>query len=90
MKKLAVFAGLVLSVFILMGVAQAADKLAYIDLSRTFAEYGKTKDFDKVLAEKEKAYTMERDKKVADIKAFQDKWELLSDKEKESKKPAAE
>jgi len=90
MKKLAVFAVLVMSVFILMGVAQAADKLAYIDLSKTFAEYGKTKDYDKTLADKEKAYEGEREKKVSDIKAFQDKWEMLSDKEKESKKAERE
>jgi Skp family chaperone for outer membrane proteins len=64
----------------------AADKFAYIDLSRTFSEYGKTKDYDKVLTDKEGAYSGEREKKVNDIKQFQDKMNLLSDKEKETKK----
>jgi len=69
-----------------MGSAQAADKLGYIDLSRTFTEYSKTKGYDKTLSDKEKTYTDERDKKVADLKAFQDKLNLLNDKEREAKK----
>jgi len=64
----------------------AADKFAYVDLSRLFAEYGKTKDYDKVLTDKEGAYSAEREKKVSEIKQFQDKLNLLSDKEKETKK----
>jgi len=64
----------------------AADKFAYVDLSRIFSEYGKTKDYDKVLTDKEGVYSTEREKKVSDIKQFQDKLNLLSDKEKETKK----
>jgi Skp family chaperone for outer membrane proteins len=64
----------------------AENKFAYIDLSRTFSEYGKTKDYDKVLTDKESVYSGEREKKVNDIKQFQDKMNLLSDKEKETKK----
>jgi outer membrane protein len=71
---------------LLAGQATAAEKFAYVDLSKTFSEYGKTKDYDKVLGDKENAYTAERDKKIADIKQFQDKMNLLSDKEKEAKK----
>ncbi len=87
MKRITVFvlgAAFVLS--ILVGAAQAADKFGYADLSRTFSEYEKTKEYDKVLSEKEKAYTTERDKKVSDLKQFQDKFNLLSDKEKEAKR----
>ncbi|MDI6605768.1 MAG: OmpH family outer membrane protein [Candidatus Omnitrophota bacterium] len=69
-----------------VGIAQAADKFAYVDLSRVFSEYKKTKDYDKVLSEKEKKYTEERDKKVNEIKQFEDKMNLLSEKNKESKK----
>ena len=87
MNKLGVFlAGLIISLFVGFGTAQAADKLAYIDLSRTFSEYSKTKDYDKVLSDKEKVYTAERDKKISDLKAFQDKMNLLNDKEKEAKR----
>jgi outer membrane protein len=74
------------SLFIFVGSAQAADKFGYIDLSRTFSEYNKTKGYDKTLNDKEKAYTDERDKKVAELKALQDKFNLLNDKEREAKK----
>jgi len=69
-----------------VGIAQAADKFAYVDLSRVFSEYTKTKDYDKLLSEKEKKYTEERDKKVNEIKQFEDKMNLLSEKNKEAKK----
>jgi Skp family chaperone for outer membrane proteins len=87
MKKSAVvLGGAVLGLILATGIAQAADKFAYIDLSRTFSEYNKTKGYDKNLSEKEKNYTDDRDKKVAELKAFQDKLNLLNDKEREAKK----
>jgi len=86
MKKAALVLGVVLGVIILAGIAQAAEKFAYIDLSRTFSEYSKTKDYDKTLNEKTTAYESERDKKVNDVKQFQEKINLMSDKEKETKK----
>ncbi|KPK98165.1 MAG: hypothetical protein AMJ95_05480 [Omnitrophica WOR_2 bacterium SM23_72] len=63
----------------------AAEKIAYVDLSRIFSEYNKTKDYDKVLTNKENVYSADREKKVNEIKQFQDKMNLLSDKEKEAK-----
>ncbi len=84
------FLSVILSLTVLMGVAKAADKFAYVDLGRIFSEYSKTKDYDKVLGDKEQLYTTERDKKVADIKQLQDKYNLLSDKEKEAKKSELE
>lgn len=87
MKKTAVVLGsMVIGLFLLAGSAQAADKFGYIDLSRTFSEYNKTKGYDKNLNDKEKAYTDERDKKVAELKGLQDKFNLLNDKERESKR----
>jgi Skp family chaperone for outer membrane proteins len=87
MKRTAVvFVGAILAVFILAGISFAAEKLAYVDLSRLFGEYSKTKDFDKVLTDKQDAYTAERDKKLAEVKQLKDKMDLLSDKEKEAKK----
>lgn len=85
-KVTVVLLGVIFSLALFFGIAQAADKLGYIDLSRTFTEYSKTKGYDKTLSDKEKAYTEERDKKVADLKAFQDKLNLLNDKEREAKK----
>lgn len=91
MKKLAiVLCGAFLGLFILTGLAQAEDKFAYIDLSRTFSEYSKTKDFDKKLTDKENSYIAERDKKLGEFNTLKDKFALLSDKEKESKKAELE
>ncbi|MEI6632146.1 MAG: OmpH family outer membrane protein [bacterium] len=80
------FLGILVASFVFIGMAQAADKLGYVDLSRTFSEYGKTKEYDKSLSEKETAYNSEREKKVNEVKQLQDKMNLLSDKEKETKK----
>jgi outer membrane protein len=84
-KKLVVLGIAIIGLALFVGSAQAADKFGYIDLSRTFSEYNKTKGYDKTLSDKEKTYTEERDKKVADLKAFQDKLTLLNDKEREAK-----
>jgi len=84
-KATVILGGAVIGLVLFLGNAQAADKLAYIDLSRTFSEYNKTKGYDKTLSDKEKVYTDERDKKVADLKVFQDKLSLLNDKEREAK-----
>lgn len=85
-RAVVVVCGVIFSLGLFLGIAQAADKFGYIDLSRTFSEYSKTKVFDKTLSDKEKTYTDERDKKVADLKALQDKINLLNDKEREAKK----
>ena len=91
MRKLVVgLLGVVFVLTIFMGLSYAADKFAYIDLSRTFSEYGKTKDFDKALTDKESGYTTERDAKVDEVKKLQDKLSLLSEKEKEAKKSEIE
>ena len=85
MKKGILLAGVIVGVMLLIGSAYAADKFAYVDLSKIFGEYNKTKDFDKVLEGKESVYETERNKKVDEVKQLQEKMELLSDKEKESK-----
>lgn len=87
MRRVSIFfLGVFFGLVCLVGSAAAADKLGYVDLSRTFSEYGKTKDYDKVLGEKQTAYTTERDKKVAEVRQLQEKMSLLSEKEKEAKK----
>lgn len=91
MKKITgVFAAAVLGLMILTTAAQAADKFAYVDLSRIFSEYSKTKDYDKALGDKETVYETERNKKVEEVKQLQDKINLLSEKEKETKKQEME
>jgi outer membrane protein len=84
-KIVLILCGAMIGLVLFMGNAQAEDKFAYVDLSRSFSEYTKTKGYDKTLSDKEKVYTDERDKKVADLKAFQDKLSLLNDKEREAK-----
>ena len=66
-KKAVVLWATIMGLVLLVGSAQAADKFAYVDLSRSFSEYTKTKGYDKTLSDKEKVYTDERDKKVADL-----------------------
>jgi len=85
-----VFLGVIIGLILLVSVALAADKFAYVDLSRSFSEYNKTKDYDKVLADKGTVYEAERDKKVNEVKQLEDKINLLSDKEKETKKAELE
>ncbi len=68
----------------------AAEKMGYVDLSKLFDEYGKTKDYDKLLEDKDKLYRSERDAKVKELKSLQDKYSLLSDKEKEKNKDKIE
>lgn len=79
-----IIVGGLIGLFLISGAAFAADKFAYVDLSRAFSEYSKTKVYDKTLTEKEKAYTAERDKKANELKQLRDKISLLTDKEKEA------
>ena len=85
-KAIGVIAGLFLGMFFLMTSAQAAEKFGYVDLTRTFSEYYKTKDYDKVLSTQEAAYTKDRDARVNEIKQLQDKINLLPEKDKVAKK----
>lgn len=89
-KNILLFLGVIFGLTVLSGAAGAADKFAYVDLNKLFSEYGKTKEYDKALGDKENVYSAEREKKVGEIKQFQDKMNLLSDKEKEAKKDELE
>jgi Skp family chaperone for outer membrane proteins len=91
MRKAArVLALVVCSLFVLTGFALAADKFASVDLIRVASEYSKFKDYNKVLDDKAKSYESEIDKKINEFKGLQDKISLLSDKEKDSKRPELE
>ena len=86
MKSLKVLLSMafLLTVFLaLNGKAQAADmKIAYVDLSRIFDEYGKTKEYDAVLEKKHSEYEAARNKKLDKIKDEQNKLSLLKEEEK--------
>jgi Skp family chaperone for outer membrane proteins len=91
MKRLAVAVmAAVCAVMFLAQMALAADKFAYVELSRLISEYTKTKDYDKYLGDKETSYNTEREKRVNEAKELQDKMNLLSDKEKEGRKTELE
>ena len=89
-KAVMVLAMVVCSVFILTGLALAADKFATVDLIRVASDYNKFKEYNKVLDDKAKSYESEIDKKITDFKGLQDKINLLSDKEKETKRSELE
>ena len=65
------------------GASSAADmKIGYVDLSRVFDEYYKTKDYDKVLEAKSKDFEKERNAKIEKVKEQQGKLGLLADDKK--------
>jgi outer membrane protein len=75
---LAVMFGLMAS-----GIGLAADlKIAYVDLSKVFDEYQKTKEFDAVLQTEGEAFQKERDAMVQKVQDAQSKLALMSDAEK--------
>ena len=80
----------VLGVMFLNGSALAAEKYGYVSIERIGDAYNKAKEYMKNLEDKEAAYTAEIDKKRNEVKAFQDKINMLSDKEKDAKAPEME
>lgn len=91
MRKVAVcLVGVVLVLAALTSMGYAAEKFAYLDVKRAFSEYNKTKDYQKVLEEKENSYNTEREAKLSELKKLNDKLSLLSEKEKEAKREELE
>lgn len=87
MKRLAVvILGIFLGLILTANSGFAEEKIAYVDLSRVFEEYKKTKAYDKVLEEKQKEYEKTRESKVNEVKDLQEKLGLLSSAEKEARK----
>lgn len=60
----------------------AGIKMGFVDLAKIFDEYGKTKDYDAVLAKKNSEYEAERNKKLDKIKDEQNKLAVLKAEEK--------
>ncbi len=82
--------GMLFAITLLAGAAEAAEKFGYVDLGRIFKEYKKTQDYDKTLSTKENSYKSEREKKVNEVKQLQEKFSVLSEKEKAAKKTELE
>ena len=85
MKRILAFS--LISIFLFTGAifAQSAGKIGYVDLSRAFDEYQKTKDFDKDLEKKGDIKQEQREKLVKDIRKMRDEMELMNEKAKEKK-----
>ena len=65
------------------GLSLAADvKIAYVDLSKVFDGYQKTKEFDAVLQTEGEAFQKERDAMVQKVQDAQSKLALMSDAQK--------
>jgi outer membrane protein len=65
--------------------AESQGKVGYIDLSRAFDEYQKTKDFDKELEGKGDMKQQEREKVVQDIRKMREELELMNKNAREKK-----
>ncbi len=76
---------LVLGIMFFATSAFSAEKFGYVSIERIGDAYQKAKDYMKVLEDKEAGYTAEIDKRRNEVKQFQDKINLLSEKEKETK-----
>ena len=84
MKNLKVVVLTVLIAFAMTAVASAqVKKIGYLDLSKTFDNYLKTKDFDSVLEEKSKGYEATRKPKIDKFTELSGKVSLLKEEEKD-------
>jgi len=65
--------------------SESQGKIGYIDLSRSFDEYQKTKDFDKELEAKGDMKQKDREKIVQDIRKMREELELMNKNAREKK-----
>ncbi len=83
MKKWNVVIGAVIFSLLAASFANAEiKKVGYLDLSRIFDNYGKTKEYDKVLEEQYTRYETDRNQKVEKIQEKQGKLSLMKEDEK--------
>ena len=72
-----------MTIFMVTG-AYAEVKIGFVDLSRLFDEYHKTKAYDKVLEGEHKEFEKERNMKIEKIQESQGKLGLLAEDKKEA------
>ncbi|MFI5206028.1 MAG: OmpH family outer membrane protein [Candidatus Paceibacterales bacterium] len=83
MKSLKVLVLAVVFGFMVTGISLAADlKIGYVDLSKIFDGYQKTKEFDSVLQTQGAAFQKDRDAMIQKIQDAQSKLSLMKDSEK--------
>lgn len=84
MKSLQAIALTVVMSLALTGASFAKDmKVAYVDLSKVFDGYQKTKDYDVVLQKEAEGFQKEREAMIEKVKDGQSKLALLKDSEKQ-------
>ncbi len=84
MRKILILSLLGIFLFTGIGFAQG-EKVGFVDLSRSFDEYSKTKDFDKELEAKGDVKQGQREKLVKEIRKMRDEIELMNERAKEAK-----
>ena len=85
MKRIFIFSLLLMFLFSGLSFAQSTGKLGYVDLSRAFDEYQKTKDFDKDLEKKGDLKQEQREKLVKAIRKMRDEADLMNDQARAKK-----
>ena len=87
MRRFLVFGLIGIFVLFLSGIAfaQSEQKIGFVDLSRAFDEYQKTKDFDRSLEKKGDVKQEQREKLVKEIRKMRDALELLNEKARDKK-----
>jgi outer membrane protein len=85
MRKIILFT--FVSIFLISGLAigQSQGKIGFVDLTRAFDEYQKTKDFDKDLEKKGDIKQEQREELVKDIRKLRDEVELMNETAREKK-----
>ena len=84
MKQLKIFMILIFMITCSTALVAADDKgkMGFVDLSKLFDEYYKTKEYDKVLEDKHAGFQKERDGKLEKIREAQGKLAALKEDEK--------
>ena len=83
-KMTAILAAVVFLFWITPTFAEDKAKIGYVDLSRLFDEYYRTKEYDKVLEAEHKAYEQESKAKIEKIPETQGKLALLKEDQKKT------
>lgn len=65
-----------------VSIAQAEEKIGYVDLSILFDEYHKTKAYDKTLEVKQNEYEAQKNEKIEKLRESQGKLALLKEDKK--------
>lgn len=85
MKKGLVLTLITIFLFSVPAFAQADGKIGYVDLSRAFDEYQKTKDFDRALEKTGDIKQEQREKLVKGIRKMRDELELMNERARKKK-----